>query len=580
LVDYSLIKYLIVIKNYKSDDSRDESNVLNLKKGAYTEEEILKNLSKTKTNPNIAQNILKNIEERILKEREKKQTTEDVNNHKNNEKEIQMIIEDQAENDFNLVINNEFNTNRISPNIDDITNENINNNNNSSKIYYSAKLNSDNNFNFGHKRSFEEFSKSFKRENTQYQNMKYLEICNSPNNKLNNNNIINNKNIDLNKNFIGFSRCENPFIPKSTIKLNNLDTNNIKIAKESIFNPNKGENKNIRSKKVIPFTNNSNNLGFSASLETDNQNNLSILMKQIPTLDQNNIENINLNNIYSGFQNNTNIAKREKPNSAINYFNFGTFNSNFPGISSRDEKEVFSKALINNKIYTEDNNQFIQVGGQGNESKKPNYREGLFDDNENTSYNILKNNFGKLSVNSAFHNRFEQNQILNNINKENLDISDADDNKEKADTDEDPEEIKIVEQILQKYLEEGKVINDKKIKLSLIRKIAPYYKVLTLPNYHEYLIDTIEKLKTIINEEKSEVISSLLNYEYLKSLREKVFQKFCKMINKFFLKLNDNKIKEFGGENYNLEIPESLKERLKNIYTKINDYFDKNSELE
>ena len=43
--------------------------------------------------------------------------------------------------------------------------------------------------------------------------------------------------------------------------------------------------------------------------------------------------------------------------------------------------------------------------------------------------------------------------------------------------------------------------------------------------------------------------------------------------------MNDMDIKEFGGDNFFKEISDSLKDRIKNIYTKINDYFEKNLEL-
>ena len=234
----------------------------------------------------------------------------------------------------------------------------------------------------------------------------------------------------------------------------------------------------------------------------------------------------------------------------------------------------FSQALINNKLFSEDNHILKQVSQSKKPSKISNLREGLFDKNENSTANILKNNFCKGLISE------EKNKTYKNSNKSNDDYSEIDENqKEKNDTDEDPEEIRIVDEALQKYIDEEKVINDKKLKVSVIRKVAPHYKVLTQPNNDNHFNDILDKIKNIINEEKTDILF-LLNYEYLKCLREKVFQKFCKMINKFFVKLTENKVKEFGGDNYHLEIPDILKERLKNIYTKINDYFDKNKDLE
>ena len=140
------------------------------------------------------------------------------------------------------------------------------------------------------------------------------------------------------------------------------------------------------------------------------------------------------------------------------------------------------------------------------------------------------------------------------------------------------QEIQQIEEILDFYLDEDKVVTDKKLKVSVIRKIAPFYKFLYQENNQFNCDFVIEKIRKIINEEKSD-IDKLLKYENLKSNREKVFQKFCKMINKFILKMTDLKVKDFGGDLFYMEIPDLLKERLKNIYTKINDYFEKNKEL-
>lgn len=500
-----------------------------------------------------------------------------------------MIIDDEKDNQMNKMASTLFDINRISPEFD--SNYNLLNNQDSKESHIDgienkviSSLEKDTN-NFGQKRTFQQFSSQAKLENNIIKNTNNNKDFNiSANSNFKHFSYsCNNLNNSLNKNIIGLSNNENPFISKTPTPsiigslLYNKQTNINQLndfTKETPGIPenHNDESKNIQqSKKTIPFLNNFNSsLGINSnSLE----NSIPSFTFATPRIYQNIPLNINLNsqnplnNDFPYNQNSNQTCLSQQPNLIAN---FGAYNNSYLGIrpSNNEEKESFSKAIINNRIYTEDTNDFIQCGQQ--QSKRPNYRVGLFDKGENSSSHILKSNFSKNSVNQKtaipyYYDKDEGSEGEDNGNKEN--------------TDDDQEEIRIVDETLQRYMDEDKVINDKKLKISVIRKVAPYYKVLTQPNNDQHFLDTVSKIKTIINEDKSDIMI-LLNYEYLKNLREKVFQKFCKMINKFFFKLNENKVKEFGGENYNLEIPETLKERLKNIYTKINDYFDKNRELE
>lgn len=409
------------------------------------------------------------------------------------------------------------------------------------------------NITFGHKRNFQQYTSANKSENAFSTNFLssnpeyFSQIKNLNQNPSSNNNLrlINNKNSSFSQNYFNNNK-------PSSINLNENQTPNINNNPQSdTIPPTSSAHSNITGtvKKIIPFQNNYNLSSNSAPEKesSDNKNNL--------------LENQNFGN-----GNNQNLSNNEN-NKSFDFqsiFRNANLSSNFITIQ---EKNSFSKAVINNKVFSEDNNCFIPVTTN---NAKRSYREGLFYKDEYSTTNILKNNFGKADVTSS-------NTITKAINKEKSDEENA--QKDRNDTDEDPEEIRIIDENLQRYLDEDKVITDKKLKISVIRKVAPFFKIINQPSNQDYYTEVINKIKIIINEEKSDIIL-LLNYEYLKCQREKVFQKFCKMINKFFLKLSENKVKEFGGELYYLEIPDTLKERMKNIYTKVNDYFDRNKELE
>lgn len=514
-----------------------------------------------------------------------------------------MVIDDEKKNYVQKISSTVFDINSIAPEqaVNSVINlgnqENQDSNiENVSNIQNNPAAKEKGKVNFGQKRKFQEFSSQADWENpmaNQHNNfINFRNLLNNNNNKhIENFNWDSNNNI-FNKNILGFSANENPFVPK---KLTKSADNDLQNAEESHLNqayslvseiPNQGE-KNVflsLDKKTIPFQNNfkissaSNiNIIQSSSFDTNNS------IYPSNDIDTKNIQsNVNLQDPnqaisslpYNQNQNFFGVFKQSASYNNLSFPNFGQYNNTMLGIkpnfNNNEEKDAFSKAMINNKIYIEDNNDFIQVGQQ-QKTKKPNYREGLFDKTDNSALNILKNNFGVKNSSNQNRNLIDSNQ------KNAYEGSEGDENKEN--TDDDQEEIRIIEETLQRYLDEDKIINDKKLKISVIRKVAPYYKVLTQQNNEEHFTETVEKIKTIINEERNNIVV-LLNYEYLKNLREKVFQKFCKMINKFFSKLNENKVKEFGGENYNIDIPEILKERLKNIFTKINDYFEKNKELE
>jgi len=518
----------------------------------------LNSLKKFKINTNKTQSLLKNIEDRILKEKLNRQNNEIANivNSSNsiNERNKEMAIDVEMENELYKITSNEIDINQILH----IEKDSNKNNCEASKTKINSEINNredvkkHENINFGQKRNFNKFFSKNQKDNSvsnSFGNNESFKFCNK-----------------ISDNLIGFSRSQNPFTP-----INSISINYQKIYPEAPNNSYEIYNSNLNSldqqlniKKTIPFQNNFNNL--NSIISNSNVNN------KTPTSNSlnNNINNQTLINL----QENSNyfVEENQNQNNFLNYSNFANFNHNFSGFSNnREDKNTFSKALINNKIYTEDNHDFIEVfQSQG---KKSNYREGLFDKN-NLSHSVKNDFIGFPRTEPHIRKDVE-------FNIKNAEyISEGEENKEKGEnTDEDQIEIRTVDETLQKYLDEEKIINDKKLKISVIRKIAPFYKVISQPSNEDYFNDTLEKIKAIINEPNNDIVF-LLHYEYLKNLREKVFQKFCKMINKFFFKLNENKIKEFGGENYNLEIPETLKERLKNIYTKINDYFERNKELE
>jgi len=574
-------------------------------------------------------------------------TINDTNNNFNNNL---MIIDDERQNEIQKVTSTVFidiNSIQVEAEPEQITNtnNNINNlltnqesqesksentfniNNNDTSKENTTNNNQKQNYYLGVKRTFEKFSSQANWENpmanrsdnninniAKLANTNFNQSASFAAASLNNNVIINSNNNMLNTNVLGFSVNQNPFVPK---KLNQS------INTDSLYSTEANNtHQNNNNRKAIPFQNNFNVLltsnnntvlkSSAASADTNSifpsnvmsinannpmqSNNVSDRhtqnQNQIPATSSGNITYYNQNSLGGVVGVAATTQGLPLPSSISGLQSFGSYNNSFLGITNNlafnnakeKEKDAFSKAIINNKIYTEDKNDFIQVGQQ--QTKKANYREGLFDKAEenSSSYNkIPKNNYAKIASFSASSANVSLTQNQNRggagvlMTKNDAGASEADENKEN--TDDDQEEIKIIEEILQSYLDEGKVINDKKLKISVIRKVAPHYKVLSQQNNDWHFADTVDKIKTIINEDSANIIM-LLNYEYLKTLREKVFQKFCKMINKFFFKLNENKVKDFGGENYNNEIPEVLKERLKNIFTKINDYFEKNKELE
>jgi hypothetical protein len=554
----------------------------------------LKNLTKSKINTHKTQNLLKNIEERILKEKQIKQNIQEVDKIKLDEKNNLMTIDDERQSNENQkMTSTEFNINNISFE-QNVSNDILfNQQSQESKIDIPDNNNKDSSskdndtIHFGQKRTFQQFSSQayweipMSNKSSNLNNM--INLSNNSLKKFGNSTVNTSNSFD--KNLQGLSVKEIPFDPK---KPNSSIDKTLFNRKEPQYNQSNellsefynttenfnNSNKNVsQNKKTILFKNN-----FNSFLPLNN-NNLTLLNSNLFSPSNNinydiqpNINPYMHNRSYFNFTNNEKSNSIEYPlHDKMSIHNFGSYNNPLLGTkqSFNEEKDTFSKAVINNKIYTEDNNDFIQVGPQ--QSKKPNYRKGLFEKEDNSSSNILNNNFGNIPSHQKRPN------IGTNIKDDEASEGDEKENKEY--TDDDQEEIRIIDETLQIYLDEDKVINDKKLKISVIRKIAPYYKVLTQQNNKQHFVDKVEKINTIINEDKNDIII-LLNYEYLKNFREKVFQKFCKMINKFFFKLNENKVKEFGGENYNMEIPETLKERLKNIYTKINDYFDKNKELE
>jgi hypothetical protein len=337
---------------------------------------------------------------------------------------------------------------------------------------------------------------------------------------------------------------------------NSLNTN---------FNRNATKSKN---KKVIPFVNNIN------INQVQNQN-LNLLQNQD---NLNNNTNLNLNAIDNITSKNKNFEKlifssnkdySNRQNSPQN--NSSSFNNNISkSIFNILDNQIsyFSQAYINNKIYNEDQFNII------NQSKK----------NLNTFSNVTKS---KSNTNSIFSNKIFNRDLITNLNI--INNSDLNSNnkkeeienekeKEKNDTDEDQQEIQQIQEILDFYLDEEKIISDKKLKISLIRKIVPFYVFLNEEKNKIQYDEILEKIIKIINEKKID-IENLLKFENIRNFREKVFQKFCKMTNKFLLKLNEMGIKEFGGETFFKDLPDSLKERIKNLYTKINDYYEKNMEL-
>ena len=397
-------------------------------KGNYTEEEILNNIiSKSKINTNKTQNLLKNIEDRIIKEKQTKQNATEEDSNKIHDKDNQMVIDDERENDMYKITSPVFDINIITPEQNIINNINLCNQlSKESNIENSDNVNNNSpnkdkkkeKENFGHKRTFQQFFSQVNWENAIADGSKKINDMINLANK-NFNQYVNlagnsNNNYLLNKNITGLSVYENPFIPKrqttsiETSLFNSKEPELNQIYSSLTEIPNQAENFNnineniSRHKKTIPFQNN-----FNGSLSSINENipqsNTNIIY---PSNVHDALSNIQPNrnpNIHSAFTNCSNNQSSFALNTQclphnMSFPNFGSYNNNFLGIEPNfnGEKDAFSKAIINNKIYTEDKNDFIQVVQQ--QSKKPNYREGLFDKEDNSSSNILKNNFGKPSL--------------------------------------------------------------------------------------------------------------------------------------------------------------------------------------
>jgi hypothetical protein len=353
--------------------------------------------------------------------------------------------------------------------------------------------------------------------------------------------------------------------------------NNSLINSSNInFNPNASKSKN---KKVIPFVNNVNtNLSQNIDInQLQNQNQVNPYKNN--NLDINVINNCDSENKYSEkfiFSSNKDYSNRQNSHLNISSINNNIDKNIINNINNIFSNQVsnFSQAYINNKIHNEDQFNIIS------QSKKP---SNLFHKNLNTNSNLMNS-----KSNITFNNKILNRDIISSLNTNfnpNLNLNKSYDQKpqeenekEKNDTDEDQHEYQQIQEILNFYLDEEKIISDKKLKISLIRKIVPFYKFLNENDNKIQYDEILEKIIKIINEKKND-IEYLLKFENLRNIREKVFQKFCKMTNKFLLKLNEMEIKEFGGNAFFKEIPDSLKERIKNLYTKINDYYEKNMDL-